>query len=148
MCFSLQVVSATISRDVTVTSTRVLSCGARVCLLQFLGIFTYIFVLYTGSENVPELRVVARWCIWADPWESRQGLLNGFCSSSAKWATAGWLFWPCHPVTYSLWQTLNTELLELKKKRYHAMRTRHWNGFFFCLFFFSCTTRKSTGVGS
>ena len=53
----------TISRDITLTSTQFLSCGARVCLLHFLGIFTYIFVLYTGSDIAPELCVVARWRI-------------------------------------------------------------------------------------
>ena len=52
-----------VSRDVTVKSTHVFLCRGRVYLLHFLGIFTYIFILYYGSENVPELRVVARWRI-------------------------------------------------------------------------------------
>ena len=39
-----------------------------------------------------------------------------FLSLLAKWVTAGRLFHPYHPVIYSLWQTLNIEILELKNK--------------------------------
>ena len=40
----------------------------------------YSFVLtYIGNMNIPELCKVTPGCIWADPWESTQGLLDKFC---------------------------------------------------------------------
>ena len=61
--FSLLGVSATISRDVTVTSTRFLHAGQGNVTVAF-SVFSHIlFVIYTGNETVLELRVVARWRI-------------------------------------------------------------------------------------
>ena len=62
---------AMIWRDVTVTSMWFLHAGQRksyFVIVAFSGIFTYIFVIYTGNANDTELRIVALRRIWADPW--------------------------------------------------------------------------------
>ena len=150
MCFSLQAVSATIFCDITITSTRFLSCGVRVCLLHFLGIFTYIFVLY--KWECPRIACCRPISVWEDPWESTKGLLNEFCSSSAKWAIAGRLFltmlpYKVFPLTDTKYWALRIKKKQNKKKKKKKIITRRGPGIetFFFLFFFLYDEKKYWG---
>ena len=66
LLFNERVFSTTISHDVTVRACGFFMRGKGMWLLHFLCSHK-IFLIYTGNETVPELRVVARWRIWPDP---------------------------------------------------------------------------------